>query len=223
MYLHINVPTYMYMYIHTHIHMHVCQVRIHDWLHAEKGLCHTHSYTYIYILIHNPINSRWEVRTHTHTCMYARGEHIHTHACMYARGEHIHIHMRVCMTGFTLRRARVTYTYIYTYSYTTAWMPGDKTHTHMHVCQVRIHDWLHAEEGPCHICEYALPKDGNGIPPGGGVLVKGWRQSHKYFDHNRQRLVRAFSLPDHLERAAEVCGCVCVCVCVCLITYMCGG
>ena len=36
------------------------------------------------------------------------------------------------------------------------------------------------------------------------MLVSGWRQSHLYFHHHRRRLLRAMSLPPHLEAYAQV-------------------
>ncbi len=40
-----------------------------------------------------------------------------------------------------------------------------------------------------------------------GIMVYGWRQSHLYFNHQRRRLLQAFSLPPHLEAYAQVRSC----------------
>jgi len=85
------------------------------------------------------------------------------------------------------------------------WLSSVLSHPSVHresLDQVHIQDWCYADAGPCHICHYPLPSASD-VPEGGSVFLRGWRQSHTYFHSHRRRLIKAFSLPDHLEAAAQ--------------------
>ena len=72
-----------------------------------------------------------------------------------------------------------------------------------------IRDWLYLDEGECHICYTDMLAAARRAAPGASLLVRGWRQSARYFAGgvgdmtHQERLVEAFSLPWHLEAAAE--------------------
>ena len=69
-----------------------------------------------------------------------------------------------------------------------------------------VTDWHYLDEGPCHICHTDLVQGALRSARGASILVRGWRQSAKYFEKplHRERLVEAFSLAPHLEALADL-------------------
>ena len=69
--------------------------------------------------------------------------------------------------------------------------------------EVDAQDWHYADEGSCFICHHPILGFGENIGGNSSILVRGWRQSHLYFSKHRRRILRAFSLPSHLEEVAQ--------------------
>lgn len=69
--------------------------------------------------------------------------------------------------------------------------------------KVNVRDWHYSDEGACFICHYPILGPDERIGPNASIMVRGWRQSHLYFEHNKRRLLKAFSLPPHLEEVAH--------------------